>query len=77
MANNKFKQFAQGAKDVFGSSYDSDQDLPEDSQKKIRDASYSRQQAVRDEEWNKQGTFPKLKRMVKGAYYGDKRKPNE
>jgi hypothetical protein len=55
--------------------YDSDEELDENTRKKIEDSSSPMEaDKVREEAWGKQDTYPKLKRLVKGAWYGDKRK---
>lgn len=73
MSNSKYKAIADYAK----GRYDSDEDLPEDERKKIEEAPLTKQYKVRDAAWEKQGVYPKLKRMVKGAWKQDIRKIND
>lgn len=53
-------------------SYDSDKELPEDVQSKIRQD--SNPDKVRDEAWSKAGVYPKIKRFMGDAWSGDIRK---
>jgi hypothetical protein len=71
MSNDKYGKI-QG---YFEPKYDSDEDLDEQTRKKIKDS--PRPDQVRSQAWEGAGVYPKLKRMVKGAVYGDKRKPSE
>lgn len=58
----------------FGPQYDSDEDLPEDTRKKLQDQGPVAAEETRQAAWEKQDMYPKLKRSLKGAWYGDKRK---
>jgi len=71
MGNDKYKQ----VQSYFDPQYDSDEDLPEDEQKKIK-KSYSPDKE-REVAWEKAETYPKIKKFVKGAWYGDKRAKKE
>lgn len=55
--------------------YNSDEDLSDEDQQKIKDkeslGQYNTADAMRKEAWSKAGMYPKLKRMVKSAYGGD------
>ena len=70
----KFDDFAKSAKASVGPQYDSDEDLDEETQKKIRNSGPTTAQKLRDEAWGKAGTFSKTMRVLKGAWSGDKRK---
>jgi len=53
------------------SQYDSDKDLSKEEQDKIK---YSRHpDKEREKLWGKKGMWDKTKKMMKSAYYGDKR----
>jgi len=57
--------------------YDSDEELEPKVQEAIKrreekhDFDYA--DKIREAAWNDAGAYPKLKRMVKGVWYGDKR----
>lgn len=77
MGNDKMQKI----QDYFGPKYDSDEDLDETTRKKIKSQEntfdYSGAEKTRKAGWENAGTYPKLKRMVKGAWYGDKRKSKD
>lgn len=70
----KFDDYAKSAKDAVGAQYDSDEDLDEATRRKIQAASPTNAQKLRDEAWDKAGTYSKTMRVLKGAWSGDKRK---
>jgi len=61
--------------------YNSDEDLPEETQKAIADKKNYFDDVgadqIRKESWEKAGMFPKLKRAVKSSMYGDMHEKNE
>lgn len=65
----------------FKPKYDSDEDLDKETQAKIKaqenSFSYGEANKTRKEAWENSSVYPKLKRMVKGAWYGDKRKSKD
>lgn len=71
MANDNMKKLQSS----FDPSYNSDEDLPTDAQTEIKKKEAAQQyngaDAVRQDAWKNAGTYPKLKRMVKGAWSGD------
>lgn len=69
MGNDRAAQAAS----QFKPSYNSDEDLDEDTQNKIRQAGANSSQAdaIRKQAWANQGAYPKLKRALKGAWSGD------
>ena len=75
---SKFQKYAKGAERDFGPSYDSDEDLDEETRKKIKQQEeqlqYDQADELRKTAWEAQDTYPRLKKMVKGFWYGDKRK---
>lgn len=75
---SRFQRYAKGAERDFGASYDSDEDLPEDVKKKIKQREerlqYDEADELRKTAWETADTYPRLKKMVKGFWYGDKRK---
>jgi hypothetical protein len=77
MSNDKLKQ----VQSYFDPQYDSDEDLEAEQQKKIKQQenqfNYSGAEKTRKESWEKADVYPKIKRFVKGAWYGDKRKPKD
>lgn len=77
MADDKRKKMLEGVKNTFGPQYDSDEDLDPETQEKIRKAYPSEQEKLRQEGWEKADMYPKLKKLVKSGWYGDKRKPRE
>lgn len=77
MSNDKFRQFAAGAREAVGPQYDSDEDLDEETRKKIKESGPSTAQKIRDEAWDKAGMYSKTMKVLKGAWSGDKRKPRE
>lgn len=70
MSNDRYKAVADWAK----GRYDSDEDLPDEERKKIQEAPLTKQYKIRGEAWEKQGMYPKLKRIVKGVWEKDIRK---
>lgn len=64
---------ASGMSDYYKPNYNSDEDLDDDTKKKIQDAGTNSAQAdsIRQEAWQNAGAYPKLKRMVKSAWGGD------
>jgi len=60
--------------DYFGNQYDSDEDLDEETRKKIQNQGPIAAEKTRNEAWDKADMYPKLKRFLKGVWYGDKRK---
>jgi hypothetical protein len=77
MSNDKMRKI----QEYFGPQYDSDEDLDEETKKKIKAKENvwdtTGAEKTRQEGWEKADTYPKIKRFVKGAWYGDKRKPKE
>lgn len=73
MSNDKYKGISDWAK----GRYDSDEDLPEEERAKIAAASLKKQDEARKAAWESQGMYPKLKRIVKGAWEKDIRKPSD
>jgi hypothetical protein len=71
MGNDKLQKIS----DYFGPQYDSDEDLPEDERKKIKDSYHPDKD--RQAAWDKADMYPKIKKFVKGAWYGDKRNKQE
>jgi hypothetical protein len=75
--SDKYKK----VEEYFKPKYDSDKDLDEDTQQKIKEQenvfNYSNAEKTRKEAWEKADMYPKLKRIVKGAVYGDKRKSKD
>lgn len=59
------------SKEMFKKLYDSDKDLTLAEQKKIKKS--RRPSKTRDDIWEEKGTWKKTKKMMKGAFYGDKR----
>lgn len=55
--------------------YDSDEDLTDKERKEIAES--RNPQKTREEIWEEKGTWDKTKKMLKGAWYGDKRKKNQ
>lgn len=74
MANDKYATIQK----YFDPQYDSDVELDEDEQKKIKtkeqNREYSEASDLRKKAWDKADMYPKLKKFVKGAWYGDKQK---
>lgn len=71
MSNDKIRKMAE----YFQPQYDSDEDLDDETRKKIQDSADPNK--VRNAAWDKADMYPKLKRMVKSGWYGDKRKPQD
>jgi hypothetical protein len=64
---------AGGMSNYYKPSYNSDEDLDEDTQNKIRAVGTNSSEAndIRKQAWQNAGAYPKLKRMVKDAWSGD------
>lgn len=77
MGNDKYSKI----QEYYNPQYDSDEDLDEETQKTIKSKEntfdYGGAEKERNDAWEKSGTYPKLKRMVKGSWYGDKRKKED
>lgn len=68
------KKVLRNIAETFGPQYDSDKDLTAEERKKIR---YSENpKKTRKKIWEERGLWDKTKKMVKSAYYGDKRDKN-
>lgn len=67
------EKFAKSLKDTFGPQYDSDEDLDDETQRKIKNSGSLEADKIRDEAWDKAGTYSKTMRVLKGAWSGDKR----
>lgn len=74
MANDNMKKLQSS----YDNSYNSDEDLPDDVQAKIKAKEdlqqYNGADSVRQDAWKSAGSYPKLKRLVKGAFNGDTQK---
>jgi hypothetical protein len=72
------KQFEEGTSNYFSPQYDSDEDLPDDARKEIKkkESIFDRSGAdkLRKESWEKADMYPKIKRVFKGMWSGDKHK---
>jgi hypothetical protein len=69
MANNKMNRLAK----MVQGNYDSDEDLDAKTQEEIQkvgDNSFEAEK-LRNKGWDNAGAYPKLKRMVKGAWEQD------
>jgi hypothetical protein len=60
-----------GFKKAVGAKYDSDEDLTDKEKKAIKRAEGD--DTVRKNIWKKKGFWDKTKKMMKSAYYGDKK----
>lgn len=67
MASDRYRAVS----NVFKAKYDSDEDLTEEQRKKIRESSDP--EATRTAAWEEADMYPKLKKTMKGMWYGDKR----
>lgn len=71
MANDNMKKLQSS----FDPSYNSDEDLPDDIQQKIKAKEdlqqYNGADSIRQDAWKSAGSYPKLKRLVKGTVSGD------
>lgn len=73
MANMKKK-----ISNYFEPGYDSDEDLDASTRAEINNTgSPSVAEGIRRKAWENADAFSKIKKTLKGAYYGDKRKKNE
>lgn len=68
------KKVLRNIAETFGPQYDSDKDLTSEERKKIQ---YSENpKKTRKKIWEERNIWDKTKKMLKSAYYGDKRDKN-